>query len=988
MTTTPSRAQPLLVLLLVGVGLELVAAGGSSSSTDDSAHHPTAHFAILWGFLSLFIGILIQYCITRFAPVVPYTAALFVVFTVLGGVHEVVSKANGTTAEADASVLSTSIEMWVNMDPHLLLFVFLPALLFGDSMGLNWHLVKRCFWQCMTLAIVGTVIGTTLTALCAKFIGPLFGYEWSWPLCFMFGSILAATDPVAVVSLLKDVGASPILTMQIAGESMFNDGVAIVAFSVFYGLEIGTILPEEGAAQGLKMFAQMFFVGILWGILMGVTTWFVMSKTDRQTGHADVTMQIATTFCCAYLSYFVGEQIFKASGVLSSVFSGLFLAYLVWPHVVSREAMENVWHTIEFIGNTLIFMMAGMIWGSVIAKAVEFGDRAGTASTSASAPASASHHLRALLGSSSGNATGGNASLIPPADPIPTYCNTTTGLGTTTLQGKDAGYLVLLFVLCLLIRAFMIACLYPCLKRMGYGFTHGIRDAAFMAWGGLRGAVGLALAMLFYNARNGEANCEMRLQATHVVFQVGGIAFLTLVVCGMSGGAVLRALGLVEMSSEDKDLLGDIKYRIHHKAAEELIASFRGLRRRVDRAIRLDGDKTALKLLSPRRQGQGQGAEQQVEEENKFREGFWLEVLMDARAMVVGEFREDLESEAWKGRSNSTVERDNDALGDKGHVSRWLEACTKTGIDALGCQMLVEEITRELDEAAAAQQKEEKQSSSTTTTTTTTPTAAAAAGSNPAAAVNGGGGGALHTASMIDGVTRAGSVKSLVHGTGDSTQHAKMQSVRQLYCGIIKASYWEQIEEWILPDEDGMARLALESVDRAIDAIRKNNGRGEPEKTTVFPDFKLLEQGMRSVYHQGWNCAVSTLSCLAKCCCWQHQRGGCLNRSRMKLEFWRMETSYHLLMAYIEAHRTAEKLISEYIGADVTADTVEEQQVIAESNLAVETAKGRLVDLFFDEYKDQHMAKLFMTKQLATVAIQHKLAQIRDAEVRLQEKEG
>lgn len=126
-----------------------------------------------------------------------------------------------------------SVYAWKNMDADLILFLFLPPLLFGEAMHLNWHHVKGTFWQCVLLAGPGVLLGAALTAAFIKYLLP---FEWSWLLCLVFGSIVTATDPVAVVSILKSSGASPTLTMIIIGESLLNDGTAMVLFGLFFGM--------------------------------------------------------------------------------------------------------------------------------------------------------------------------------------------------------------------------------------------------------------------------------------------------------------------------------------------------------------------------------------------------------------------------------------------------------------------------------------------------------------------------------------------------------------------------------------------------------------------------------------------------------------------------------------------------------------------------------------------------------------------------------
>jgi NhaP-type Na+/H+ or K+/H+ antiporter len=207
--------------------------------------------------------------------------------------------------------------MWSNIDPHLLLFSFLPALLFADSMGLNWRLWKRCLPQCLLLAGPGVLIGTVLTA-CVGFY--IFPYGWSWREAAMFGSILSATDPVAVVSILKELGAPDQLTMCVSGESLLNDGTAIVLFNMFLALALSDVHngdesinleeigadPKSGITPGVvvRYFCWMSVGGIALGTFSGLVAVYWLAHAKRKTGHEDAIIQIAITLCLAYLTFF------------------------------------------------------------------------------------------------------------------------------------------------------------------------------------------------------------------------------------------------------------------------------------------------------------------------------------------------------------------------------------------------------------------------------------------------------------------------------------------------------------------------------------------------------------------------------------------------------------------------------------------------------------------------------------------------------------
>ena len=122
----------------------------------------------------------------------PYT----VILIVLG-------LAFGAATNVDAlSFLRDYTEM-AKIDPHLMLFVFLPTLVFESAFVMDVHTFRKTIGQAMILAGPGLILCSFLTSMIARFI---FTYEWSWVTSLMFGSILSATDPVAVVALLKDLG--------------------------------------------------------------------------------------------------------------------------------------------------------------------------------------------------------------------------------------------------------------------------------------------------------------------------------------------------------------------------------------------------------------------------------------------------------------------------------------------------------------------------------------------------------------------------------------------------------------------------------------------------------------------------------------------------------------------------------------------------------------------------------------------------------------
>lgn len=197
-------------------------------NTANVSNQDSPAIVILFMFFGLSLGILVMQILSKFGEPVPYTVVIFL----LGGLFSFVSRAS----DHDTNAFSTSIDDWVNIDADLIVFVFLPPLVFGEAMNLNWHHVKGAFFQSCLLAGPGVLMGAAMMGCFVRLVLP---YSWSWELSMVFGSILSATDPVAVVALLKNAGASPKLTMLIVGESLMNDGTAMVLFTLFYRMLLG-----------------------------------------------------------------------------------------------------------------------------------------------------------------------------------------------------------------------------------------------------------------------------------------------------------------------------------------------------------------------------------------------------------------------------------------------------------------------------------------------------------------------------------------------------------------------------------------------------------------------------------------------------------------------------------------------------------------------------------------------------------------------------
>ena len=147
---------------------------------------------------------------------VPYTVLLTLFGALMGAIHTALRTSN----LYGPSALATSNLAYVEVSPHTLLFIFLPVLIFESALNCDWHIFKRQFAVIISLAVPGVLFSAYATAYFLKYV---LHPGWSMDAALMTGAILSATDPVAVVALMKELGVSEKLGTLMEGESLLND---------------------------------------------------------------------------------------------------------------------------------------------------------------------------------------------------------------------------------------------------------------------------------------------------------------------------------------------------------------------------------------------------------------------------------------------------------------------------------------------------------------------------------------------------------------------------------------------------------------------------------------------------------------------------------------------------------------------------------------------------------------------------------------------
>ena len=353
------------------------------------------------------------------------------------------------------------------LSPDLILFIFIPPLIFESAINLDNRLLERNLIPILVLAGPGLILSMFL-------IGGLI--SWLTPLAIgsalLFGALVSATDPVAVIAIFKEFGVAKRLTILVEGESMLNDATAIVAFEIVLFLVASAGTETFSPSGALLRVAVVLLGGLLVGLLMGVLMDFALALAKTE-----VLIQATVSVIVAYMTFIIAEHYLHVSGVVAVMVAGIVLGRHFSRRITApqRAFFKEFWDYVAFLTNSLVFLLVGLY------SADFFGG----------------------------------------------------------FSAYDTGKLWLAvgiaIVAALLIRTLIVFALIPPINRYLTDGPIDWRYRVVMSWGGLRGAVALALVL---SLDQSFANRDLLLAMTL------GVVLFTILVSGGTMGTIIHRLRL------------------------------------------------------------------------------------------------------------------------------------------------------------------------------------------------------------------------------------------------------------------------------------------------------------------------------------------------------------------------------------------------------------------------------------------------------------
>lgn len=295
------------------------------------------------------ISILIGFITRKISDKIQYTIAITATSIVVSVAFLIFGNLNWFNLDTFATNIMEQLDF-----KSFLLNGILGFLLFAGALGIKLPVLKNQKWEITTFALFSTLASTFLIGFILYGISSLIGLQIDLIYCILFGALISPTDPIAVLAIIKNLKAPKRLSMQVEGESLFNDGVGLVIFTTIFAVAFG---GHEPTTTGItSLFLQEAVGGIAFGFVIGLIAHILISSTD------DGSLEILLTLTIPTAGFMLANML-HVSGALAMVVAGILIGN--WTRYVgfskqSRLYLDHFWEMIDHFLNSLLFLLIGL----------------------------------------------------------------------------------------------------------------------------------------------------------------------------------------------------------------------------------------------------------------------------------------------------------------------------------------------------------------------------------------------------------------------------------------------------------------------------------------------------------------------------------------------------------------------------------------------------------------------------------------------------
>lgn len=260
----------------------------------------------------------------------------------------------------------------LTLTPQLLFYLLLPTLIFESAYNINARRIVEDAPIVLLLSIIGLLVSTVIIGGALYFILQLLGFTVPLILTLIFGALISATDPVAVLALFKEYGAPRRLSLIFEGESLFNDATAVALFAVLLGVAEVGFSGFTTVSAGIISFTSMLVGGVIFGVIIGGIFAKLVGMT-RENEIASITLTIVLAHVTFILAEVLSEHLhigslpIELSPIIATTVAALLMGNYGRSkiHPRAEDFVENLWSQLAFMSNSLIFILIGVLFVNV-----------------------------------------------------------------------------------------------------------------------------------------------------------------------------------------------------------------------------------------------------------------------------------------------------------------------------------------------------------------------------------------------------------------------------------------------------------------------------------------------------------------------------------------------------------------------------------------------------------------------------------------------